>query len=274
MPQHSSITTANENLHLPRILCLHGGGTNARIFRAQCRVLERALHGIFRLCFAEGRFPSIPGSDVVSVYRNFGPFKAWIPSPADLDAHDDQTVAWEVQNALKCAMAEDDAKGADGEWVALIGFSQGAKICASLLFSQQQQQKMWRRQDDTTRVNSNGEKFNFCFGVLLAGRAPLIPGYVDPCWPSSAANGEGHSFSAGDSSLVMQEQLRIPTLHVHGTSDPGIELHRNLLRQYCDPKASRLIEWSGGHRVPIMSQDVSRIVEEILSLSRDLGILD
>lgn len=48
-------------LHLPRILCLHGGGTNAKIFHAQCRVLRAELKGIFRLCFAEAPFPSKPG---------------------------------------------------------------------------------------------------------------------------------------------------------------------------------------------------------------------
>lgn len=273
MPQPCSTTTANEALHLPRILCLHGGGTNARIFQAQCRVLERALNGIFRLCFAEGRYSSIPGPDVVSVYRSFGPFKAWIPSPADLEPHDDHSVAWEVQTALEAAMADDDAKGADGEWMALMGFSQGAKVCASLLFAQQQQQKMRRRHEDGTKGNRN-ENINFRFGVLLAGRAPLVPNYVDPGWLSGPEIGKENSFSAKDASLVIQEQLQVPTLHVHGTSDPGIELHRNLLRQYCDPKTSRLIEWSGGHRVPIRSQDVSRVVEEILALSRDLGILD
>ena len=36
-------------LHLPRLLCTHVGGTNARIFRMQCRVLEKHLGHTFRL---------------------------------------------------------------------------------------------------------------------------------------------------------------------------------------------------------------------------------
>lgn len=60
------------NLHLPHILCLHGGGTNARIFRVQCRVLEAQLKNKFRLCYAEAPFASNAGPDVLSAYKNGG----------------------------------------------------------------------------------------------------------------------------------------------------------------------------------------------------------
>lgn len=65
-----SISAEDSTLHFPRILCLHGGGTNARIFRMQCRVLERSLSRSFRLVYAEGLFPAQPGSDVIYVYKN------------------------------------------------------------------------------------------------------------------------------------------------------------------------------------------------------------
>ena len=65
-------------LHEPRILCLHGGGINARIFRDQCRVLKRSLSSASRLCYAEAAFLSKPGPDVVSVYKSYGPFEAWL----------------------------------------------------------------------------------------------------------------------------------------------------------------------------------------------------
>lgn len=64
-------------LHRPRILCLHGGGTNAHIFRAQCRSLSYALAPHFRLAYAEAPFLSDPGPDVASVYADCGPFKRW-----------------------------------------------------------------------------------------------------------------------------------------------------------------------------------------------------
>ena len=36
------------NLALPRLLCLHGGGTNARIFYSQTRALRAQLRSQFR----------------------------------------------------------------------------------------------------------------------------------------------------------------------------------------------------------------------------------
>jgi hypothetical protein len=105
-PEENACTST---LNLPRLLCLHGGGANARIFRAQCRVLERALFPTCRLCFAEAPFPSQAGPDVVSVYAAFSPFKAWLHwGPDDAERDSGTAVVREIQSALLYAMAEDE----------------------------------------------------------------------------------------------------------------------------------------------------------------------
>ncbi|KAG9765315.1 hypothetical protein KCU73_g537, partial [Aureobasidium melanogenum] len=153
-------------LGLPRILCLHGGGTNSRIFRMQCRVLERALKQWFRLVYAEAPFPAQPGSDVTSVYKDHGPFKAWLRASVHDTTRDNRQVIEEIDTTITSAMCVDDLKGATGEWVALLGFSQGAKIAASMLYVQQNLQ---RKMGMTAEVWPN-----FRFGILLAGRGPLV----------------------------------------------------------------------------------------------------
>lgn len=60
-----------EDLKLPRILCLHGGGSNAQVFKSQCRVLSKQLHGLFRLCFVAAPWTSEAGPDVTSVYQAY-----------------------------------------------------------------------------------------------------------------------------------------------------------------------------------------------------------
>ncbi|CAG8888046.1 unnamed protein product [Penicillium egyptiacum] len=52
-------------LHLPRILCLHGGGSNAHIFKTQCRVVSRMLEPYLRFAYAEAPLDSMPGPDVL-----------------------------------------------------------------------------------------------------------------------------------------------------------------------------------------------------------------
>ncbi|KAL4790352.1 serine hydrolase FSH [Aspergillus venezuelensis] len=255
-------------LHLPRVLCLHGGGTNARIFRMQCRVLERLCSPYFRFVYAEAPLAALPGPDVTAAYKDYGPFKAWLrirDSDPALDAHQ---VISKIEDSLASARIADDAKGATGEWVGLLGFSQGAHLAASILANQQE---LIRRGQN----NTIGPVYQFA--VLLAGRGPLRwlqphlpmpPGFVDASKCTTRIEREQELF--GDASPYF---LQIPTIHVHGQADPNIELHRKLLHQYCDPRSTALVEWGGNHRVPIKSRDVTPVVQEILELARQQGLL-
>jgi len=255
-------------LTLPRILCLHGGGTNARIFRLQCRVLERVLQTTFRMCFAEAPFPSQPGPDVTSVYKDFGPFRAWFRWRPEDAERDTKSALERIEESLSNAMVDDDRNGATGEWVALLGFSQGAKMCASLLYAQQLRSENLERHE---------MRPIFRFAVLLAGRGPLVsldsectksPGLVD----ASSMSIPGYPDEQGFSKTG--HLLRIPTIHVHGMQDPGLQLHRKLLQQYCDRSFTRLIEWGGDHRVPIKTKDVNMVVEEMIAMARASGCLE
>lgn len=267
-------------LDLPRILCLHGGGTNARIFRSQCRVLSTHLRGKFRLVFAEAPLSCNAGPDVLSVYKEWGPFKSWIPSALGCPEVDNHTAIELFKDALDKAMDEDDDLGATGPWVGLLGFSQGAKMCASLLFLQQ------LRQMHGMKVN---DRLDFRFGILLAGRAPLVAldlnlasmygpdemsedstGVVDP-------NGEPVHNNAWLRRLThghhkTSTRLHIPTVHVHGLRDPGLALHQKLLKECCENGSTRLMEWEGDHRVPIKTKDVTALVQHIQAMAIDAGI--
>lgn len=252
-------------LHLPRILCLHGGGTNARIFRAQCRVLEAKLKSQYRLCFADAPFLSQAGPDVVSVYKNFGPFRRWLRWRQDQPEIDAATAVRNIEKSLLAAKQADDEKGATGPWVGLLGFSQGAKMCASLLFRQQVRGE---------KLGRHCAGSDFRFAVLIAGRGPLVsldpelvmtPSLVDAAHEGFQLSPEGHR---------TEHLLRLPTVHVHGLQDPGLFLHRRLWEQYCEKGTTRLVEWDGAHRVPIGSKVVGTIVEEILAVSRATGVFE
>ncbi|KAL4936321.1 hypothetical protein BDV06DRAFT_216775 [Aspergillus oleicola] len=255
-------------LHLPRILCLHGGGTNARIFRMQCRVLERMLCPYFRLVFAEAPLATLPGPDVTTGYKDYGPFKAWLRVRDEDPAFDAHHIVSKLEDTLTAVRIADDRRGATGKWVGLLGFSQGAHLAASILANQQELHR--RAGDDATWPV-------YRFAVLLAGRGPLRwlhpdlpmpPGFVDASECTTRIEREQELF--GNAS---QFRLQIPTIHVHGLADPNIELHRKLLYQYCDPHPTILVEWGGNHRVPIKSRDVTPIVQQIIEVARQQGLL-
>ena len=162
-------------------------------------------------------------------------------------------------------MAEDDRKGATGEWVALLGFSQGAKMSASLLFRQQK------------RAEKAKKRTKFRFAVLLAGRGPLVsldPELImTPAFHDAAAMSLG-PYQSGFSDEERQDHvLRMATIHVHGLNDPGLELHRRFLEEYCEKGSTRLVEWDGDHRVPLKHRDVAAVVEQIFDLARQTGVL-
>lgn len=239
-------------LHLPRLVCLHGGGTNARIFRAQCRVLRAQLRPYLRLVFPEAPFSSEPGPDVVSVFSTWGPFKSWIDCETLAQGATHRSVvdyASTIYDSIDNALREDDMEGATGPVVGLLGFSQGAKIAGSLLLREQERLDMgaW---------GGYGAGEEFRFAVMLAGRAPLVR--VD----------------AEEQTWMEPPKLRLPSLHVHGLRDKGLNLHRELLTGHCDKESARLMEWDGDHRVPIKTKDVARLVRGILDLSTETGVLE
>lgn len=255
-------------LDKPRILCLHGGGTNARIFKAQCRFLERRLSADFRLVYAEAPFASEAGPDVVSVYKSFGPFKRWLRSAPHQPHLPHGVCVRELDRALQTTMEDDDNLGATGEWVGLLGFSQGAKMAASLLLRQQ-------LRDEVYGIPSAGPRWRFA--VVLAGRGPLvnldaelmnIPGLAAA---SDIGNPHGPPYlTRGETRHI----LRLPTIHVHGLQDPGLDMHRDLLAYYHAPSTSRLLEWDGNHRVALKTKDVTPLVDQIMDVSKQTGVCE
>ena len=247
---------SDPTLHHPRILCLHGGGVNRDVFRAQARSLIKALPS-FRLVFADGPFYCAPGPGIVPVYEDWGPFRRWLrwlPEHAEID---DESAAEEVFYNIEACKREDEG---DGEWVGLMGFSQGAKLSASLLFDQQIHLEREGKADT-----------DYKFAVLLAGRSPLVSFSElsrHPALVNAGAVSEGFDYHHPSPHV-----LRLPTIHVHGLADAGLHLHRKMLRQYHDEESATVIEWDGAHRVPIKKTDVEPIANEIYRIAREQGVV-
>ncbi|KAF7563960.1 hypothetical protein G7046_g89 [Stylonectria norvegica] len=249
-------------LHLPRILCLHGGGVNADVFRVQCRAIIARLKEAFRLVFVNGPFLSAPHPSIVSVYGDHGPFRRWLRWQPDHPEIDGESAAEEIWYQCQEAMRADPGTG---DWVGILGFSQGAKIAAGLL---------WTQQKVAERFGENESQTHFKFGVMMAGRGPLLmfdsrldrPRHVGDAGQLSSEFADWPEKNNGE------HVLAIPTLHVHGLRDPGLEEHRRLMETYCEAGSTRLVEWDGAHRLPIKMHDVEAVVTQILELAESIGV--
>jgi predicted esterase len=267
-------STKPDTKPLPRILCLHGGGVNAKIFETQSRSLVRHLEHSFRLVWADAPFFCDPHSDIIGVYGDYAPFRRWVrwlPEHPEIDA---ETCIEEIGYAMRTAMEDDDRAGGTGEWVGLMGFSQGAKLSASLLLEQQAREA--KAQTEGTKISSGPTGIpglNWRFGILLAGRAPL--NNLNPSLLKSKALVSAGSISEGFQFCEEVDKgtmLHKPTLHVHGMADPGLHLHRKLLHEYCEDGTAILVEWEGAHRVPLKTMDVDRVVKAIYDIAEGTGV--
>ncbi len=260
-------------LHLPRILCLHGGGVNADVFRIQARAIVDRLSPFFRLVFVDGPFLCPAHPAITSVYGDYGPFRRWLrwlPEHPEVDA---ETVMAEIRYQVRTAMEDDDRMGANGEWVGLLGFSQGTKVAASMLYTQQVVQE---RFGDGDAGGRSGDGVKWQFGVLMAGRAPLVmlDERVEPLPKGIADASMGSTpFTDWPDGSETAHLLRLPTVHVHGMRDPGLEQHLTLLNVYCAKGTARLVKWDGDHRLPIRSTDVDAVTNQIIELARELGVI-
>ncbi|KAJ6189928.1 hypothetical protein N7519_004836 [Penicillium mononematosum] len=138
-----------DKLQLPRVLCLHGVGSNADVLFLQTRVLRDRLSLSFRFVFANGPFFCEAGPGMLPVYGGADPFRRWFRwSPS----HRVLKPKYHIEAIRKCledAMAGDDETGGCGPWVGLLGFSQGARLSASILFESQRRQESQQKGEKT-----------------------------------------------------------------------------------------------------------------------------
>ena len=246
-------------LALPRILCLHGGGTSAEIFEIQCRAIINRLKTTFRLVFIDGPFTSRPHPAIVPYFGDDGTFYRWLRWNHD-EPYDD----YADQKVLDCIQTGMKKDPGTGDWAGVMGFSQGAKMAASLIWAQE---KLTHRTGDGP----------FKFGVFMAGRAPVVVLDPEQKLPKTPYTAHIDELSTGFDDWAPNNQgehaLKTPTLHVHGLQDPGLDMHRALRKDYCQDGTTRLVEWDGGHRLPIKTPDVEKVVSGILGMAYETGVI-
>ncbi|KAK0613556.1 serine hydrolase FSH [Immersiella caudata] len=267
--------TADPTLGYPRILCLHGGGTNAAIFRLQCRSLMAKLSQ-FRFVFVDAPVPCPPHPAISAVYGDaHGPCYRWLRYEDEHEEVDAQEASRAVLKQCRDAMDNDDddaAGGGTGEWVGLLGFSQGAKMAASILW-------LGGWLDPRPLPRPMGMDVRFRFAVLLAASAPIVlldptgalkselPRHVDTADTVSMRFGDWPRSGQGD------HAMGLPTLHVHGLQDALLPKQRKLVELYCKPGTARVVEWGGGHRLPFKPADVQTVADKTMEMAREAGVL-
>ncbi|KAF8018514.1 hypothetical protein BT93_H3405 [Corymbia citriodora subsp. variegata] len=105
----------------PRILCLHGYRTSAKILETQIRKWPKSVLEKLDLVFLDGQYPSRGKSSVEGIFDP--PYFEWF--------HTNQGFT-EYENFEECIAFIEDFMVKNGPFDGLLGFSQGAILAAAL----------------------------------------------------------------------------------------------------------------------------------------------
>jgi len=255
--------TSIGDLDKPRILCLHGAGASAEVFSLQMSGLKLDLRASFRLVFVNGILQSEVHPDLKPVYAGLGPTYTWMHAWADQNAsspHLDQPTIDRIRQQLVTAMKADEGWG---EWMGLLGFSQGAWLAFSILLEDQ------RRRD---RKDGLPAFVEVCwkFGVIFAcpgeplALSDLNSHYQVPRCPNDETSEHGES---GRNRTGGRPILTMPTIHVCGLEDELLESHRSVVNQWCAPASWIMMQFDGGHRLPYRPADLHPLAADIIRVA-------
>ncbi|GAB1319984.1 Esterase LovG [Madurella fahalii] len=220
---------------LPKVLFLHGSGTNAAIFRTQSRKLAALLSPHFDLVYLDAFLPGPPGPGVLPFFEGAEPYLKWLcdSTPQDeaqywADRATDGGGGNGTGTGLGRLVAEYERLG---PFVGVIGFSQGAKAGMYLL---QRLEELSLRGLDAIGVR---------FFLAVCG---------------TARPREGGS---------MLGTVGVESIHVIGDEDPWKEAGEALV-EYFEPALKKVVRFKGGHHMPT-EDDVNKFVAELVVAAYD-----
>ncbi|KAE8153361.1 serine hydrolase FSH [Aspergillus avenaceus] len=229
--------------NLPRIACFHGGGSNSTIYEVQCAQLSRLLENEFELVYFDGPFLRTPGPGILPAFEDFAPFRSWFKTDGnETEQGDGSGYDFSGRDGVERVWRLMGEAGPGGDWVGVMGFSQGSRIAGGLLLDQQRRVAM---------------------GEELGGRPVLKFGVM--CMGGGVPMVSEVGYKMGDAS----EMIEIPTLHVHGLKDNFLSLGRQQYAAYYSPKTKRLYEVDYHHAMPWVKHEVQGLADHIRQIYWD-----
>ncbi|KAG8528182.1 uncharacterized protein KY384_007099 [Bacidia gigantensis] len=253
----ASSRAASPNRALPRIVCLHGSGTSAIIFKIQLRNLSRALRDHFRLIYLDAPYQSVAGPGVLPVFADCPPFWRWYPfedyatNGVEAGVKEQERAARKSRQTIVAAIRKDDedvrkdSGGKEpGPVVGVMGFSQGGRFTAGLL-ADQAEGRSWETQGMP----------EFKFGVMLCASYPPYSLTNASKSPLDFPGPRDEYGTQGPPSL--QEIVHVPSVHVRGLQDPNLERGRRLSKYFAEHGIKEEKEYQMWHNLPQAAGDTT-----------------
>ncbi|KAL4747555.1 hypothetical protein BDW72DRAFT_196632 [Aspergillus terricola var. indicus] len=213
-----------------RILCLHGIGTNSKVFEAQTApaALRYQLGDSYEFEFIEGSYlwPAAPG--IASCFGTDQYYRSYVDeSPA--------SVLKAVRDLARYAVSSET-----GPFDAVMGFSLGAALALTLLLHA-----------DMPDVLGPARKILFRSAIFLCATLP--------CDWGALHEGQVRLLSANE----VAAKIGIPSVHFWSPQDAEYPGHSAEVVRMCEPAGRVEVVHSFGHGLPTGGEEVKRLAEAI-----------
>ncbi|KAF2230325.1 hypothetical protein EV356DRAFT_509139 [Viridothelium virens] len=221
-------------------LCLHGMGTNSRIFEMQTSAIRYALDSQHTYEYVDG-----------AVLTDMAPGLAQLApgTESDFCQYADES---SVESCRKALLDLDEYIKEEGPFDGVIAFSQGAGLAASLMVHHIQNNPQKAQKDPIFRC-----------GIFFSGGTPEDPRRV---LSRDLPEHNRRYLSYEDDG----ELIQVPTAHIWGQNDSFYPTFGPVLSGICDKKTKEELVHSGGHEVPgakdqLTVDKVARIIRRTIA---------
>lgn len=232
------------------LLCIHGAGGSAAVFRVQLAKLSAALRNDFQLVYVTAPFPSDAGPGVLPLFQDMGPFYTWFAkndgngSGNNNDANEESNTRIEervraLDAPINKVVQDWQETSPESPIVGVVAFSEGALVATLLLWQQQMGRLPWL---PTLSI----AMFICCY------YRDEVTEYIKSASPEREAD-----------SLI-----KVPTLHLQGRQDFGRDGSRKLAETHYTPRFAHVLEFQGTHQFPNRRPDIEETVKRFLELHR------
>ncbi|KAF1993036.1 hypothetical protein P154DRAFT_106180 [Amniculicola lignicola CBS 123094] len=250
-----------------RVLCLHGQGVNSAVFQKQTESLRAMLPVDYEFHFFDGKYECESAEEVRDHYPP--PYLTWYNTPTVekvKDAHE------QIRQIIKT----------HGPFDAVMGFSQGAAVAASLLLHEELESTPLSFKAAIfigspipfAKAAQVGIDARAYFGIRNTlpnahARPNRIPPHLvtDPAYLRNPAQLERASCDDVQYQMfhptVDEVRIRLPTGHVMGMQDKWF-CHSKDLVGLCQENSKVVLQHHGGHEVPrAYTEEICDVVETV-----------
>ena len=213
---------------------LHGGGVSGEIFTIQTRKLIWRLRSHFDFIFLDAPWVCAPGPGILPFFADAGPFYRWARWHHSEDPN-------RLLNRLRETLSQPG-----GEWVGVLGFSQGGRLAAGL---------SWEQEHGEKGLDGLLPGLKFRFAVLVGSAWPLL--LLEQEVPSGGLKENVEWDEKYGSSIG------IPSVHMIGQKD-HIAAMSDLTARCFDQGKRKILRPNTGHNMPLDEVENGELCDAVL----------